>query len=109
MRMVGPHWVVRGAQVLIESWRRHYNTLRPHSSLGYTDILRSCSWRKAIHREDHFKGADHALTEFLAILQSRPRVAGLTIVQWLALTPLILSLFGFIPTLPIIWMHITRP
>jgi transposase InsO family protein len=23
------------AQVLIESWRQHYNTKRPHSSLGY--------------------------------------------------------------------------
>ena len=23
------------AQVLIEAWRRHYNTVRPHSSLGY--------------------------------------------------------------------------
>jgi hypothetical protein len=23
------------AQVLIEGWRRHYNTVRPHSSLGY--------------------------------------------------------------------------
>jgi putative transposase len=23
------------AQVLIERWRRHYNTKRPHSSLGY--------------------------------------------------------------------------
>ena len=23
------------AQVLIEAWRRHYNTERPHSSLGY--------------------------------------------------------------------------
>ena len=23
------------AQVIIESWRRHYNTVRPHSSLGY--------------------------------------------------------------------------
>jgi putative transposase len=23
------------AQVLIERWRRHYNTIRPHSSLGY--------------------------------------------------------------------------
>ena len=23
------------AQVLIESWRRHYNGVRPHSSLGY--------------------------------------------------------------------------
>ena len=23
------------ARVLIESWRRHYNEVRPHSSLGY--------------------------------------------------------------------------
>ena len=23
------------AQVLIEAWRRHYNAVRPHSSLGY--------------------------------------------------------------------------
>jgi transposase InsO family protein len=23
------------ANVLIEAWRRHYNTVRPHSSLGY--------------------------------------------------------------------------
>ena len=23
------------ARVLIEAWRRHYNTIRPHSSLGY--------------------------------------------------------------------------
>jgi len=23
------------AQVLVERWRRHYNTIRPHSSLGY--------------------------------------------------------------------------
>ena len=26
---------LREAQVLIEMWRRHYNTVRPHSSLGY--------------------------------------------------------------------------
>ena len=26
---------LREAQVLIEQWRRHYNTVRPHSSLGY--------------------------------------------------------------------------
>ncbi len=25
----------REAQVVIEQWRRHYNTIRPHSSLGY--------------------------------------------------------------------------
>jgi putative transposase len=23
------------AQIIIESWRRHYNTVRPHASLGY--------------------------------------------------------------------------
>lgn len=26
---------LRGAQILIERWRRHYNTVRPHSALGY--------------------------------------------------------------------------
>jgi transposase InsO family protein len=26
---------LREAQVLIEQWRRHYNTVRPHSALGY--------------------------------------------------------------------------
>jgi len=26
---------LREAQVLIEQWRKHYNTIRPHSSLGY--------------------------------------------------------------------------
>ena len=25
-------------RVLIEAWRRHYNTERPHSSLGYRDL-----------------------------------------------------------------------
>jgi transposase InsO family protein len=23
------------AKIVIESWRRHYNTMRPHGSLGY--------------------------------------------------------------------------
>ena len=26
---------LREAQILIERWRRHYNTIRPHSALGY--------------------------------------------------------------------------
>lgn len=26
---------LREAQILIERWRKHYNTVRPHSSLGY--------------------------------------------------------------------------
>lgn len=28
-------YTVKEAQVVIESWRKHYNTKRPHSSLGY--------------------------------------------------------------------------
>ena len=28
-------YTLKEAQVLIEQWRRHYNTIRPHSSLGY--------------------------------------------------------------------------
>ncbi len=28
-------YTLREAQVLIEAWRRHYNTIRPHSALGY--------------------------------------------------------------------------
>ena len=26
---------LREAQILIEEWRKHYNTKRPHSALGY--------------------------------------------------------------------------
>lgn len=26
---------LKEAQIMIETWRRHYNTKRPHSSLGY--------------------------------------------------------------------------
>jgi transposase InsO family protein len=26
---------LREAQILVESWCRHYNTIRPHSALGY--------------------------------------------------------------------------
>ena len=29
------HYSLAEAKVLIEAWRRHYNTVRPHSSLGY--------------------------------------------------------------------------
>ena len=28
-------YTLREAKVLIERWRKHYNTIRPHSSLGY--------------------------------------------------------------------------
>ncbi|MSO67652.1 MAG: transposase, partial [Pseudolabrys sp.] len=26
---------LKEGQIVIEQWRRHYNTVRPHSSLGY--------------------------------------------------------------------------
>ena len=28
-------YTLKEAQIVIEAWRRHYNTIRPHSSLGY--------------------------------------------------------------------------
>lgn len=28
-------YTLREAQIVIESWRRHYNAVRPHQSLGY--------------------------------------------------------------------------
>lgn len=28
-------YTLREAQIIIEDWRRHYNTKRPHSALGY--------------------------------------------------------------------------
>jgi len=28
-------YTLKEAKIIIERWRRHYNTIRPHSSLGY--------------------------------------------------------------------------
>jgi hypothetical protein len=28
-------WFARRSKVIIEAWRRHYNEVRPHSSLGW--------------------------------------------------------------------------
>ena len=28
-------YTLREAQIIFESWRRHYNTVRPHASIGY--------------------------------------------------------------------------
>ena len=28
-------YTLREAEIVIESWRRHYNTIRPHASIGY--------------------------------------------------------------------------
>ena len=36
-------YTLREAQVVIESWRRHYNRVRPHASLGYR-ARRRRSW-----------------------------------------------------------------
>ncbi len=33
--MGADHYSLREAEILIESWRRHYNAVRPHASLGY--------------------------------------------------------------------------
>jgi len=33
-------YTLEEARVVIESWRRHYNTVRPHSLLGNLDQLR---------------------------------------------------------------------
>jgi len=34
---------LKEAQVLIEMWRRHYNTIRPHSSLKYYPPVPGCT------------------------------------------------------------------
>ena len=31
----GEIYTLKEAKTVIEDWRRHYNTVRPHSSLGY--------------------------------------------------------------------------
>lgn len=51
------------AQVLIERWRVHYNTKRPHSSLGYkppapqTILPKPCDMPYATHQPDHMANA----------------------------------------------------
>jgi putative transposase len=37
------------ATVLIEAWRRHYNEVRPHSSLGYQTPAEFKSQIKSVH------------------------------------------------------------
>ena len=31
-------YTLKEAKIVIENWRRHYNTARPHSSLGYRPL-----------------------------------------------------------------------
>ena len=42
-------YTLREAQIVIESWRRHYNAARPHASIGYQAPARKCSCRRSPH------------------------------------------------------------
>ena len=35
-------YTLKEAQIIIERWRIHYNTVRPHSSLGKLKLLKRC-------------------------------------------------------------------
>ncbi len=53
------------AKVLIEQWRRHYNTIRPHSSLGYqaarTADHRASPRRSALRCREKYDYAEQIL------------------------------------------------
>lgn len=41
-------YTLEEARVLIENWRREYNTIRPHSSLDYRDLApQTLAWKPA--------------------------------------------------------------
>ncbi len=42
-------YTLREAQIIIESWRRHYNTVRPHASLATAHRPRRCSCQPSPH------------------------------------------------------------
>jgi putative transposase len=50
-------YTLREAQIVIESWRHHYNTVRPHASLGYKPpapevfIPQIAAWPAALNRK----------------------------------------------------------
>jgi len=58
-------YTLREATILIERWRQHYNTLRPHSSLGYqppapkTILPRPAgltyAMLRSVHQDDHVR------------------------------------------------------
>ena len=37
-------YTLREAQIIIESWRRHYNAVRPHASIGYKALDERNLW-----------------------------------------------------------------
>ena len=50
-------YTLKEAKVLIEQWRRHYNTIRPHSALGY----RPPAPQTLIPSQGEFRSAQHGL------------------------------------------------
>jgi transposase InsO family protein len=44
-------YTLREAQVLIERWRVHYNTIRPHGSLGYRPPAPEAAYAKPLIAE----------------------------------------------------------
>ena len=53
-------YTLKEAQVLIERWRRHYNTIRPHSALGYRPPAPEAIQH---HRVDLFSALDGLQTD----------------------------------------------
>ena len=49
------------AKVVIESWRRHYNEVRPHSSLGYLTPAEFAARQRKTQRPVHATGRDAAV------------------------------------------------
>ena len=42
-------YTLREAQIVTESWRRHYNAVRPHASIGYRAPAPECSSQRSPH------------------------------------------------------------
>jgi hypothetical protein len=70
---------LREAKIVIESWRRHYNAIRPHASLGYRApapevfVPALVAWPaahatkpKLTSYPDHSVGADHPSTSIIS-------------------------------------------
>jgi putative transposase len=49
-------YTLREAKIIIESWRRHYNAVRPHASIGYKPpapevfVLAFTAWPASLRR-----------------------------------------------------------
>jgi hypothetical protein len=41
-------YTLREAQIVIESWRRHFNTISPHKSLGCKPLAHECSCQQPL-------------------------------------------------------------